>query len=170
MGAVFPCNRFQREKISLDRKRVVVTQLRIRRVREDRKIVLAFGAQPKSERTQKLVIGPFTDAGLSVRRDVRAVVSAEGRLESASPRERRAFSFLVCVATDAISGARKIVASYDDRILGIRSCWRQGGELQYDQNNGRGPANLRDCCLVPWQFRSSLSGSYEVGKIACQRA
>ena len=143
MRAIFPGNRLQRKKISLDRKRVVVAQFRIRRVWEDRKIVLAFRVHPTLERTQKVVIGPFTDTGLRVRRDIGAVVNAEGGLESAPPREQFAFSFLIGVATDATGGARKVAASYDERIIGIRSCWCQGGELPYDKNYSRGPTNSR---------------------------
>ncbi len=66
MRAILPGNRLQRKKISLDRKRIVVAQLRIRRIWEDRKIVLAFRVHPALERTQKIVIGPFTDTCDSV--------------------------------------------------------------------------------------------------------
>ncbi len=153
MRAIFPGNRLLRKKISLDRKRVVVAQFRIRRVWEDRKIVLAFRIYPTLERTQKIVIGPFTNTSFQVRRDIGAVVGTERGLNSASPREQFAFRFFVGVATHTTSGVRKVAASCDERVIGIRTCGRQGGELRCDQNHGRGIANPRQ------------DGSHQITKI-----
>jgi len=96
--------------------------------RKDRKIVLPLGIQATLERLNEISVGPFTDAGLGVRRDVGAIVNAEGCLESAPPRERSAIALLVRVTTDATTGTNKIVPPLDRRVLGIGPRRRTGRE------------------------------------------
>ena len=82
-------HRRQREQIRLDRQRIRIADIGEARIREHRKVVGAIWPHALAQRAQKLRIGPVPDSSVRIRRDVRAIKSAEWRGQCPPACERR---------------------------------------------------------------------------------
>ncbi len=109
-------DRLDRVEIGADRDDVVVRHLRIRRVRHRGIKPRAVGPHAVAHRVVELLVGPRSDAGLGVRRDVRRGDVAERRLDRATAGERLA-AVLDRVTRHAIGGGGEIAALFDLREI-----------------------------------------------------
>src|SRR6185436_12188558 len=89
---------------------------RERRIRKGRKIIRAVGAAAFAHRAHEVRLGPFSDAGFGMRRDVRTVESAERGLQRAPASERHRLVLATLfrldgMAADAAAGLGEILAA-----------------------------------------------------------
>jgi len=78
-------------------------------IREHRKIIFSIWPHALAQCTQEVGVGPGTDAGVAIWRDVRTVKCAERRGERPTTRERRAAGH--GVAGKAAAGAHQVFAA-----------------------------------------------------------
>src|SRR5258706_2490923 len=101
----------QRAQISPQIAQVGVVDACERRVRKGRKIMRAIGSLAFTHRAHEVGLRPASEPGDGMRRDVRPVKSAEGRLQRAASRIRHSVFARVRVATDAAARPRNIAAA-----------------------------------------------------------